>query len=932
MHFSTKFRSPLARRLIVAIILFSASITLFMTVLQLFQDYKRGRAGINAQFTQISDVHVRALAQSVWATNTKEIGIQLEGIRKLPNVAYVALHEGNKLSVASGEKLTQRVIERQFPLYYEYRGESRLIGQLTVVASLENLYQQLAQEALNVLLSNMFRTFLVALFIFGLFHRLITRHLGDISSHLRTIDPAIANPPLVLNRERPQQRDELDLLVSAANAMQGNIHQALSALRESEARVRLLLDSTTEAIYGADTEGICTFANPACIRMLGYSHEADLVGKPIHSLVHHTYPDGRPYPVENCAVRIATLEGKPCHQDDEVHWRADGTSFPFEYWSHPMYQDEVLIGSVVIFMDISARKAAAQQLLRFRAALDSSVDAIYIIDRERMRYIDANRAGWESLDYAREELMALGPHDSKPEFTRASLAQEYERILAQPPHHGVIKTLHRRRDGTSFPVEVFIQPLVSEHENNKDDQYIVAVARDVTSNKQAEDELHRLAYYDNLSGLPNRMLFNDRLRQAMVDAKRRGTYVAMMLMDLDRFKVVNDTMGHEAGDQLLREVAGRLKLGIREGDTVARLGGDEFALVFADIPDTKSVAHLAENTLMRLNAPIEINGREVFASGSLGIALYPSDSEEMDALMKFADSAMYHAKEGGRNNYQFYSQEMTASAQARLRLETDLRRALDREEFYLNYQPQVDVATGRITGVEALIRWKDAQGKFISPAEFIPLAEETGLIVPIGQWVLETAAKQLKVWHDAGYSDLTMAVNVATRQFRDTPFLQLVAQTIADSGIPAECLELEITEGVLLENSEQTRDLMNQLRAMKIQLAIDDFGTGYSSLSYLKRFPIDRVKIDQSFVRDISVDGDDLAIVRAIIALARALKLRVVAEGVETSEQLALLQAEGCDEYQGYFFARPMAANDIAQWLASSNTPKQTKRAGVYYA
>ena len=928
---SPKFRSPLARRLIVAIVLFSACITLLTTALQLFQDYQRGRDGINAHFKQIGEVHLRALTQSVWATNTKEVRVQLEGIRKLPNIAYVVLHEGGKLSVASGKNQTQHVIQRQFPLYYQHRGEARLIGELTVVATLENLYQQLAQEALTVLLGNMFRTFLVALFIFALFHRLITRHLGDISDHLRALDPVIANPPLILAREHPNQRDELDSLVSAANAMQENIHQALGALRASEARVRLLLESTTQAIFGTDTQGICTFANPACVRMLGYSRETDLVGKPMHALIHHTYPDGRPYPSADCAIRLATLSGKPCHHDDEVHWRADGSSFPVEFWSHPMYHDGQLVGSVVIFMDISERKAAAQELLRFRAALDSSVDGIYIIDRESMRFVDANRAGWKAVEYTQAELLDLGPQDLKSEFTRAALEKEYARILAQPPHHGMIKTNHRRKDGSVFPVEAFIQPLISEHEENDNYRYIVSVAHDVTINQQAEIELHRLAYYDSLSGLPNRMLFNDRLRQAMSDAKRRGTYVAMMLMDLDRFKVVNDTMGHEAGDQLLREVAGRLKQGVREGDTVARLGGDEFALVFADIPDTKSVAHLAENTLMRLNAPIEINGREVFASGSLGIALYPSDSEEMEALMKFADSAMYHAKEGGRSTYQFYSQEMTVSAQARLRLETDLRRALERGEFYLHYQPQVDVSTGYITGVEALLRWEDALGNPISPAAFIPLAEETGLIVPIGQWVLETAAKQLKAWHDIGYRNLSMAVNVATRQFRDAHFREIVAQTIANVGIPACTLELEITEGVLLENSEHTRDILNQLRAMQIHLAIDDFGTGYSSLSYLKRFPIDRVKIDQSFVRDISIDGDDLAIVRAIIALARALKLRVVAEGVETREQLALLRAEGCDEYQGYFFARPMAGDDIPRWLASSHTPKQVEKASVYY-
>ena len=929
-QFSPKFRSPLARRLIVAIVLFSASITVLTTALQLYQDYQRGRADINAQFTQIGEVHSRALAQSVWATNTKEIRAQLDGVRKLPNIVYVALHEANKLSVETGQHQAQRVIERQLPLYYQHRGEAVLIGELTVVATLDSLYKQLAQDALNVLLGNFFRTLLVALFIFGLFHRLITRHLGDISNHLRAIDPAIANLPLVLERERPGQADELDFLVSAANTMQDNTHRALLALRHSEARVRLLLESTTEAIYGADTNGRCTFANPACIRMLGYASESSLVGKPIHELIHHTYPDGRPYPTEQCAVRIAMLAGEPSHHDDEVHWRADGSSFPVEYWSHPMYQSGELVGSVVIFMDISERKAAAQEMLRFRAALDSSVDAIYIIDREQMRFVDANRAGWEAMGYTQEQLLALGPHDLEPEFTRDALMQEYARILAGESHHGVIKTTHRRKDGSTFPVEVFVQPLIGEPAEKGAFKFVVAVARDVTSNKQAELELHRLAYYDSLTGLPNRMLFNDRLRQALADAKRRGTTVAMMLMDLDRFKVINDTLGHEAGDQLLREVAGRLKQGMREGDTVARLGGDEFALVFADIPDVKNVAHLAENALLRLNAPIEINGREIFATGSLGIALYPSDTEDMYALMKYADSAMYHAKEGGRSNYQFYSQKMTASAQARLRLETDLRRALERGEFYLNYQPQVGVSSGRITGVEALIRWRDAQGAFISPAEFIPLAEETGLIVPIGQWVLETAVQQLKVWHNAGYTDLTMSVNVATRQFRDPRFLSIVAQTIAATGIPAQTLELEITEGVLLENSEETRDIMHQLRAMGLHLAIDDFGTGYSSLSYLKRFPIDRVKIDQSFVRDISIDGDDLAIVRAIIALARALKLNVVAEGVETREQLALLRAEGCDDYQGYFFARPMAAEDIAEWLAGNNLPKKKEGAGVY--
>jgi EAL domain-containing protein (putative c-di-GMP-specific phosphodiesterase class I) len=317
--------------------------------------------------------------------------------------------------------------------------------------------------------------------------------------------------------------------------------------------------------------------------------------------------------------------------------------------------------------------------------------------------------------------------------------------------------------------------------------------------------------------------------------------------------------------------------------------------------------------LSKFAAPVILGGNEVFIGASIGIALYPADTMDADSLLKFADSAMYHAKESGRNNFQFYSQDMTASVQARLRLETDLRRALDKRELFLHYQPQVDARSNRITGVEALLRWRDASGTLISPAQFIPLAEDTGLIVPIGQWVLETACAQLKRWHDAGHGEMIMSVNVASRQLRDPMFRDIVSQAIVASGIPAQSLELEITESVLLEHSNDTLRTLNELKRLGVSLAIDDFGTGYSSLSYLKRFPIDRLKIDQSFVRDLADDSNDLAIVRAIIALARAMRLAVIAEGVETAEQLELLRCEDCHQYQGYFFAHPMSADDVAE-------------------
>ena len=792
--FFQSLKSPLARRLIIAIVLFSASITLVMTGIQLYHQYQRDLAGIEVQFRQIQEVHLRSLTQSVWATNEKETELQLEGLRKLPSIVYVAVEV-----VGSPRKNTEmqarshnaaKTIERNYAMRYDYLGKSRQIGTLTVVATLDEIYRQLLLQGLNVLLTNAFRTFLVAIFVFGLFHRLITRHLATVARHLRDLEPGVAVPPLNLARARSTTPDELDVLVTATNQMQAKGHAALIALSDSEARVRLLLESTAEAIYGTDKRGICIFANPACVRMLGYSSEDDLVGNNIHALIHHTHPDGRPYPVEDCSMRTATLSGKACHRKDEVHWRADGTSFPVEYRSHPMYHDGELMGSVVTFVDIS------------------------------------------------------------------------------------------------------------EH-------------------KIAEAELHRLAYYDNLTGLPNRPLFNDRLHQAVADAKRRGTFVVVMLLDIDRFKVINDTMGHQAGDRLLQEIARRLKQGVREGDTVARLGGDEFALVLTGVPDMHGVSHLAKSVLARFAAPTTIDGREVFTGASIGVALYPTDTLDTESLLKFADSAMYHAKESGRNNYQFYSHEMTTSVQARLHLETDLRHALERGELFLHYQPQVDAASGRITGVEALLRWRDGSGAIISPAQFIPLAEETGLIVPIGDWVLETACRQLKRWHDAGHTELTISVNVASRQFREPFFAQGVARIFADSGVLPAAIELEITESLLLENNEETRRTLDTIKVLGASLAIDDFGTGYSSLSYLKRFPLDRVKIDQSFVRDLGTDPDDLAIVRAIIALSRSLKLDVIAEGVETKDQLALLRSEGCDDYQGFLFARPMDADSVTRLLES---------------
>jgi diguanylate cyclase (GGDEF)-like protein/PAS domain S-box-containing protein len=875
-------------------------------------------ASQKASLDLLSNLSVTALLTSEYS----DYQLYIDDVKKQPSIVRIVLSDSYQRVVASthvtdvGRRLVS-VIDRKETGWRVSPVNSAAgpLGTLAVQfsdAALLASYKRTRNLAIAIALSGMVVIALVGLATgFAL-----TRRLGRVTDAARQL--AAGNTAA---RSDVVGYDEVALLSHTVNRMAKAVAEQQNKLREQGAYIELLLNSTAEAIYGVDTKGICTFANPACLHMLGYEREEDLVGQQIHKLIHHTYPDGRAYPMEECAIRLTTLEGQDCHNDHEVHWRSDGSSFPVEYWSHPIHKDGNLIGAVVTFFDISERKRNEQALLRFRAALDSSVDAIYLIDTQQMKFVDANRAGWEVVGYSRDELLQLGPFDLAAEHSRKAMTHEIELLLNAPSGNAVIETVHHRKNGTSFPVEISLQTLSTQSGDGQNAHLLVALARDITEHKQNEAELNRLAYYDILTGLPNRLLFNDRLHQAAVDAKRRGRFVALILLDIDRFKVVNDTMGHVAGDLLLQEMANRLKNSVREGDTIARLGGDEFALVFADIAEVQDVAQLAQNLLSRLSVPMEIDGREVFSSASIGITLYPADTDDVDTLVKFADSAMYHAKEQGRNNYQFYSQEMTVNAQERLRMESNLRRALERDELFLHYQPQIDIGTGRILGVEALLRWRDSNGNFIEPVQFIPLAEDTGLIVPIGEWVLQHACTQLKAWHTAGFPHLTMAVNVASRQFKDVHFGHTVRHTIENLNIPAHTLELEITESVLMENSELITRMLNDLKESGVSLAIDDFGTGYSSLSYLKRFPIDRVKIDQSFVRDLSIDTDDVAIVKAIIAMAKTLRLRVIAEGVETDEQLELLRNEGCHEYQGYLFARPMDIEAISKLLHSHVAP-----------
>ncbi|MBC7943948.1 MAG: EAL domain-containing protein [Burkholderiales bacterium] len=429
--------------------------------------------------------------------------------------------------------------------------------------------------------------------------------------------------------------------------------------------------------------------------------------------------------------------------------------------------------------------------------------------------------------------------------------------------------------------------------------------------EQVKLDLSHLAHHDFLTGLPNRMMLNDRLGQAIALARRHGKQLAVLFLDLDHFKHINDSLGHSIGDKLLQSVAQCLAACVRGSDTVSRMGGDEFVVLLSEIGHAEDAAFSAEKMLSALTAPHAIAGHDLHVSSSIGISVYPDDGGDAETLIRNADTAMYAAKEAGRNNSQFFRQDMNIRAVERQSLEGSLRRALERHEFVLHYQPKVNLRTGMITGVEALIRWLHPQRGLIPPAQFIPIAEDSGLIVPIGRWVLGEACRQAQAWMDTGREAMTMSVNISAIEFRSSGFLESVRAILRETGISPNRLELELTESVLMQEAGSAAALLEELKAMGVQLAVDDFGTGYSSLSYLKRFPIDVLKIDQSFVKDMTTDPDDAVIVAAIIGMGKSLKQRVIAEGVETREQLVLLQASQCGEGQGFYFSRPLTAEQF---------------------
>ena len=702
---------------------------------------------------------------------------------------------------------------------------------------------------------------------------------------------------------------------------------AEEALKLSQEKYRALVETSDDFVWEVDADGIYTYCSPQVKRILGHAPE-DMLGKTPFDFMP-------PEEAEIIAEKFRTIvENKaPFSSLQNINLHSDGHELVLETSGVPFFDGEAnLAGYRGIDRDITGRKQAERKLRVQQEFLQSVIDGVHdtiMVIGEDYDIQLINQAARASLN---PEVVADSHHPKCYEVFHRRRSpcdgEDYPCPMRQVIESGKPATIvhnHLGADGKLSHVELIATPLREEDGTIRS---VIETARDISGHLSARQKLEeqkvsleRLAHHDALTGLPNRLLFLDRLRQAIKKAHREDNQLAVLFVDLDRFKQINDSLGHTMGDAVLKAVARRLQGCLREEDVVARLGGDEFTIIMGSLRKPQHAVAMAQKLIRSVRRPVRHEEHELYVSASVGISLYPQDGQYADLLLQNADAAMYKAKHEGRSNFQFYTADMTELAFERVLMETQLHRALEREQFVVYYQSQFDLLTGKLIGLEALVRWQHPELGLLLPTKFIPLAEDTGLILPLGRWVLQTACRQIAEWHKADLYPGRIAVNLTGNQLKNDKVIATIEQILEENSCQPDWLELEITESVIMEQHGCSFDILQQLKDHGIELAIDDFGTGYSSLAHLKRLPVSRLKIDRSFIRDIPQDASNKAIARAVIAMGKSMGLRVIAEGVETMEQKAFLTLERCDEIQGYIDGPPLPAEQMTAILRNRPGP-----------
>ncbi|OWY39182.1 sensor domain-containing diguanylate cyclase [Xenophilus sp. AP218F] len=801
-----------------------------------------------------------------------------------------------------------------------YRGEA--IGQVTIEFDNEHLAIALNNQIKNILMILAAQLVLSIMLIMSILHSRFLRPMQLLTEHARLLAELKLDKPFEWARRdelgrlgthlewtRSELKRLLDELRAKTLALEADIarrREVEDALRRSENKYRELFWSNLDGIVISSLDGQVIDANPAFLNLMNYSLD-QLKAQNFWSLVAEESEALERFNLDNKVLRFGY-----CDEFEATYLNRFENQVPVSVKTVAMRDAFGRINAVWrMVRDISEKRAAEERVQLAAKVFENTVEGIMITDADK-RIRSVNRAFTEITGYTQHEV--LGQKTSILSSGRHE-GPFYEQMWAAITEHGSWQgeLWNRRKNGEVFPEWLAINAV---RNSLGEVTHYVAIFSDLTERKEADERIQFLAHFDVLTSLPNRVHMQDRVELAIHNASRDNQRLALLLLDLDRFKTVNESLGHSAGDTLLQIAADRIRAVLTPGEMLARQGGDEFIVLLPLIADPSEAALAAERVRDVFANPIELHNHVITITPSIGISVYPDDGRDYETLVRNADAAMYHAKSSGRNSYKFYTADLNARAREILAIESQLRFALERDEFVLHYQPQVEMGSGSIVGAEALIRWNHPSLGLLGPIRFIQVAEERGFIVQIGDWVIREATRQLAAWRMAGLPELTLAINLSALQFRQQDLAGKLQHALDGCGLPGSALDIEVTESIIMEDAQATIQAIDTMKNMGLRLSIDDFGTGYSSLSYLKRFKADKLKIDRSFVRDIPQDADDTAIARAIINMARNLNMKVVAEGVETMEQWRFLEEEGCDLVQGYLIAKPLPADDFAALLA----------------